>query len=314
MQGNLVRRFNSWVDERGYQYDEDFFTYSFIPLATDADSGVSGTLLPGQSSTAVVNIEQDSAFEAVQFTSTASNNASDVSFGERANISVQITDSAAGRNLFNEPVPMGLVSGSGKFGYILPTPRRFMPKGSIIMTFQNYDTAITYKDIQFNMVGRKLYTTGHGVPLARFKSWQDPFTGQVLSEDFFVYHLGFPEVDAQAKVNVQRTLIEADSDFEARTLSACCNVTLSTGQNTDMIGQSALQIKDGGAQRLLSNAPIIAPAYAGNGGVPMILPVPRVFLARTDLIMDLTNASAATNLVRTDAVLAGRKIFEYGRE
>lgn len=310
----LVRRLNSWQDERGYQYDEDFFTYSFVPNTATPGSGVSGTLAPGATATATVNIEQDSAFECTMFTAAASNNASDVAFGPSANINVQISDTAAGRLLFNEPMPMSLIAGDGQFGFILPTPRRFMPTGTIIMTFTNYDTAITYKNIQFNMVGRKLYQADNSPPLARFQSWQDPDSGRILSEDFFAYHFGFGSIAAGATPLVMQQLIESDSDFEMRLLSACNNAALNTGQNTAMQGQNQLLIKDGGSQRFLSQVPIIGPDYAGYKGVPMILPTPRIFLAHTTALVSLYNNSAATTIAQTDVAFIGKKIFEYGRE
>lgn len=308
-----TRRLNTYTDERGVQYDEDLFTYSFVPGAPTPNSSVSGTLAPNASAIATVNIQQDSAFEVIAFTANCSNNGSDAAFGPGGNILIQITDTAAGRNLFNEPIPMGLVAGSGKFSYVLPTPRRFMPRGSVNMTFQNIDTAVTYKNIQFDMIGRKIYPTPGAPPLQRFRSWKDPVSGLVLSEDFFVYHIGYPALNAGADIT-QQVLIESDSNFEARTISAQCNATLSSGQATDMIGQAAFSIKDGGTSRDLNSTAINAPSLFGNNGVPMILPIPRIFMARTNIFGHLYNQSAATNLARADVVFAGRKIFQYGRE
>lgn len=306
-----IRRFNVWSDERGEQYDEDFFTYSFVPNATNVTGGISGTLAPGASAICPVNIQQDSAFEWNFSTSSASDNASDATFAARANINIQITDTAAGRNLFNEPLPIGLVSGDGQFPYVVPFPRRFMPKGSIIVTMTNFDTAKTYKNVQFNMIGRKLFMRPGSQPLLRFKSWRDPDTGAILAEDFFVYHFGFGSVANGVSAQVQQ-VIENDSDFEARLLSAQNNAALNTGASTNMQAENQIQILDGGSQRLLSNVPIIGPTYFGNLGTPLIMPVPRIFLARTNVTLTLANNTAATTIAQTDVAIAGRKIFEFG--
>lgn len=303
----------TWRDSILEQCDQDWFSYVFAPSAPNPNNGVSGTLAPAQSAIASVNIQQDSAFQVEQFTVNATNNANDTSFGPAANLSIQITDTAAGRNLFNEAVPVGLIAGDGQFPYILPVPRRFMPRGSIICTITNFDTAITYKNIQFIMHGRKIFLDSPSRPISRFRSWKDPYSGRVMAEDFFAYHFGFGNSVAASDIQSVQ-IIEADSDFEARTLSASQNAALNTGSNAALNGENFLSFKDGGAQRNLSNTPIVGQAYAGYRGTPMILPVPRIFLARTQVISNLHNNSAATTIAQTDVVLAGRKIFEFGRE
>jgi hypothetical protein len=309
-----MRRLSQWTDFNGAQFDQDWFTYSFVPNSPNVTGGVSGTLAPGASAIATVNIEQDSAFQAEYFTASAANNASDVGFGETANLTIQITDTAAGRNLFNEPVPISLIAGSGQFPYVLPVPRRFMPRGSIITTITNYDTAITFKNIQFNMIGRKIFMPSPSYAFPRFRSWQDPETGRILSEDYFGYHFGFGSIAAAATPLQNSQLIEADSDFETRVLSACQNTALNTGASGIVQDENQLNILDGGTQRNLMNVPIIGSALAGFKGTPMILPVPRIFLARTSVVVTLSNNSAGTTVAQTDVLFAGRKIFEYGRE
>lgn len=303
----------TWRDSLLEQCDQDWFSYVFAPGALNPNNGVSATLAPNQSAIAQVNIQQDSAFQVEQFSVNASNNANDTSFGPSANLSIQITDTAAGRNLFNEAIPVGLIAGDGAFPYILPVPRRFMPRGSIIITMTNYDTAITYKNIQFVMHGRKIFLDSPSRPISRFRSWRDPISGRILSEDFFAYHFQFGNSIAASDLQSVQ-IIEADSDFEARTMSASQNAALNTGSNTAVNGENFISLKDGGSQRNLSNTPIIGQAYTGYKGTPYILPVPRIFLARTQVITNMHNNSAATTIPQTDLVLAGRKIFEYGRE
>lgn len=303
-----MRRLGIWTDERGQQFDEDYFAYPFVPNPTSPTSGLSGTLAPGAAAICNVSIEQDSAFEWVMSTCSASVNGGDTVAGNAANIAIQISDSGSGRNLFNEPLPMGLVAGDGRFAYLLPFPRRFLARSSITISMVNYDTATTYKDIAFNMIGRKIYVPP-GRHISRFKSWRDPQTGRIMAEDFFAYHFQFGSVAPAANLQVQQ-LIENDSDFECRTMSGCNNTTLATGTNADMSGLNYLQLLDGGSQRYLSNAPVIAPYYVGNHGLPLILPTPRIFLARTSVIWSLTNNSAGVTNTRSDIVMAGRKIFE----
>lgn len=309
------RRMRRWIDERGEQYDEDAFVYNFVPGAT-SDNGVSGTLAPGATAIAQVQIEQDSAFEWNLTTITASDNATDAALNP-PNISVQIIDSSTGRKLSNDPVPVSLIAGTGKFPYVLPFPRRFMPKSTVTVSFTNFDTAKTYKLIQLNMVGRKLFMRTGGRPLARFKTFTDPQASQVygrqilLAEDYFVYHFTFGAINAAA--NAQNTqIIESDSDFEMRSLSFAAWDALNTGSPNDTGNFVSFKMKDGGSQRELQFSPTMAFAGAGQEGVPLIEPQPRIWLAQTSAIWTAFNNSAGTNLAAFDMCMAGRKIFEVG--
>jgi len=308
-----------WIDERGEQYDEDFFVYSFVPGATT--NGQSATLAPGASAIAQVHIQQDSAFEWSLSTMTATDNASDA-FLVNPNISIQITDSATGRNLFNEMTPVVQVAGYAQYPYVLPFPRRFMPKSTVTIAFTNFDTAKTFKLIQFSMIGRKIFMRKGGRPIQRFRTLPKESIAASrrlgrpvsLAEDFFVYHFGFGAIAQGAQPGTVTQLVESDSDFEARLLSATNWNALNTGQGGDPDNFMYFQIKDGGSERQLSNTPVSGENYAGGGGLPLILPVPRIFLAQTDMIVQAWNNSAATNSARFDVALAGRKVFEFEDE
>ena len=210
-----MRRLPTYTDGRGVQFDEDYYTYSFVPNPTSPESGLSGSIAPGASAIATINIEQDSWFEWHYTTFNVSNAAQDTNnsysgaTGGSPNLSWQITDTGAGRNLFNEMLPVGMVSGSAAFPYVLPYPRRFKPTSTIIATLLNYDTTITMNRIQINMIGRKLYRRAGQPDLQRFHSWRDPETGKLFAEDYFVYHWSFGS--SAPGVNLKTTqLIEAD--------------------------------------------------------------------------------------------------------
>jgi hypothetical protein len=308
-----VRRLNQWQDERGFQYDEDYFVYDFIANPTTVGGSVGGALAPGAVVTVLVNIEQDSWFEWVSSTFCVANNANEDVPVALPNISVQITDTAAGRNLFSDATPIGLVAGSSQFPYVLPFSRRFKPTTSVIVTFTNFDTANTYKDVVFSMVGRKLFQSDNAPPLRRFSSWNDPDTGRLLSEDYFVYHVLFNTATPAGTSNKVIELIEADSDFEAKLLS--CQTEGDSAQGLASAGLPFISyaLKDAGTQRELQYLPLPMQCAAGSGGLPFVFPVPRIFLAKTSMQITLyNNSTAAANLGRADFAIAGRKIFEMG--
>lgn len=72
-------------------------------------------------------------------------------------ISIQIVDTSSGRQQFNREVELGSIAGDGRFPFILPEPRLFVPKTTITMTISNYSAASTYENLYINMIGTKLF-------------------------------------------------------------------------------------------------------------------------------------------------------------
>jgi hypothetical protein len=72
-------------------------------------------------------------------------------------VSMQITDTGSGRQVFGGEVPIPSIFGSGSLPFILPNPRKFAANSTIALTFTNFSAATTYRlFVQF--IGTKVYT------------------------------------------------------------------------------------------------------------------------------------------------------------
>lgn len=130
-------------------------------------------------------------------------------------------------------------------------------------------------------------------------------------EDFFVYTVSFLALanGATALGNIQ---IQADSDFKwiKSTYQADIAAAAYT-ESSQPIPNATLQIVDSGSGRqLFFNATPIETVF-GRGQLPFILPIPRVFRARSNIQLTVANFDAAeTYNIRL--ALIGMKVFKYG--
>lgn len=74
------------------------------------------------------------------------------------NVLIQIQDSGAGRNLFNNPVPLSTVANFGEDQRDLPWPKIFARNSTIIITLTNVDAAVNTGNYRVMMLGRKIFT------------------------------------------------------------------------------------------------------------------------------------------------------------
>jgi len=305
---NNVQRFRDFVDPLGEQFTEDFFIYEVNQPS----------LAPGVSVQLPINIQADSAFEWL-FTTATGSTATTGSNNDNWNVNVLVIDQTSARNLASAAMPLLHFGGSGQLPFILPIPRRFMSKTTLSVVLTNFDTAATLLNVRIQLVGRKIFSNrGNLQPnqnpqLQRFRQWEsvDPLSGQkrLLCEDLFAYVIQIPNTLATASSTVSQ-LIEADSDFEwiSTTFTANQNLTVNPiGANAFL---STLQITDGGSQRQLFNQAIAMNALDGKATLPFILPVPRIFMAKSAVKLDFTLTDTAMNLVNIIFTMWGRKIFE----
>lgn len=131
-------------------------------------------------------------------------------------------------------------------------------------------------------------------------------------EDFFIYTLAtLVPLVAGATFNGNIT-IQADSDFKAVKLMQFASIAgAAQTESSRVIPLVNMTILDTGSGRNLFSAATPLGALFGDGRLPFILPVPRIFKARTNIAIALSNFSAATSY---DIVLAiaGAKIFQMG--
>lgn len=118
-------------------------------------------LAAGTSATGNVNIQADSDFVLQKITFFADIAAAAQTESTRVIplVSMQVTDSGSGRNLFESAVPIAAIFGTGELPFILPTPKLFSARSTITINVSNFDAAATY-NLRFSFIGYKAFDTG----------------------------------------------------------------------------------------------------------------------------------------------------------
>ena len=142
-----------------------------------------------------------------------------------------------------------------------------------------------------------------------------PDRGFDYVEDFFVYEIdtatGGVAPGATATLTFQ---IQADSDFKllklAQTSTNNASIT-GTQEATRILPLVTCQITDQGSGRQLFSNPVSVPSLFGDGRIPFILPVVRIFKARATVQVLLSNYDTTiTYNVRLSFI--GSKLFKLG--
>jgi hypothetical protein len=130
-------------------------------------------------------------------------------------------------------------------------------------------------------------------------------------QDWTIYEFDALAIAPAATVNGNIT-IQSDSDFKLTKLSLMADIAAAAVTEAGRIVPLAtLMILDTGSGRQLFSAPVALGALFGTGGLPYILPVPRIFKARTSISLTLVSYEAAnTNNIRL--AFHGSKIFQMG--
>lgn len=74
-------------------------------------------------------------------------------------VTLQITDTGTGRQMFNAPVPIPALFGDGRIPFILPTTKVFSRNASVSFVLSNYDAANTY-NVRLQLIGAKIFAYG----------------------------------------------------------------------------------------------------------------------------------------------------------
>jgi hypothetical protein len=74
-------------------------------------------------------------------------------------ITMQITDTGSGRQVFSDNIPIPAIFGTGSLPFILPNPRRFASNSTIALSYTNIDAASTYR-LFVQLIGTKIYRAG----------------------------------------------------------------------------------------------------------------------------------------------------------
>jgi hypothetical protein len=143
-----------------------------------------------------------------------------------------------------------------------------------------------------------------------------PIMSQVKPEiqyvqDFTIYEFDALAIAPAATVN-GNIQIQSDSDFKLTKLSLMADIAAAAvTESGRIVPLCTLSILDTGSGRQIFSAPVALGALFGFGPLPFILPVPRIFKARTNIALALVNYSAATTY-NIRMALIGSKIFQMG--
>ena len=128
--------------------------------------------------------------------------------------------------------------------------------------------------------------------------------------DFFAYTLTFAALlagtAAQGAIQIQ-----SDSDFELTKFTMFADIAAGAEtEATRVLPLVTIQITDTGTGRSLFSSPLPIPAIFGDGRIPFILPVPKIFSANASVAVQVGNFAAATDY-NLRILLIGAKIFTY---
>jgi len=128
--------------------------------------------------------------------------------------------------------------------------------------------------------------------------------------DFFIYGTGVVTMAAAATGNAT-IQVQADAAFELQKLAFFADIAgAAQTDSTRVLPLVTVQITDQGSGRQLFSVAVPIPAMMGDGTMPFILPVTKIFAANSAISLDFVNYSAATTYnVRT--LLIGSKIFNF---
>ena len=130
-------------------------------------------------------------------------------------------------------------------------------------------------------------------------------------EDWFTYELDQLTLGAGAVAN-NNIQIDADSDFKLTKISGMADIANAIQtSSTLVIPLVTINFVDTGSGRTLMSNAVPWGSIVGTPGLPFILPVPRIFKARTNISITMTNYSAATTY-NLHLALEGTKIFTLG--
>lgn len=131
-------------------------------------------------------------------------------------------------------------------------------------------------------------------------------------KDYFTYAVTLASIagggaQAQASIN-----FEADTEFTVVKMAYSADIAgAAQTDSSRVIPLVTVQITDSGSGRNLQNSPIPIHTICGEGGLPMVLPIPRTFAPNSTLTFTFTNESAATTYANLRVVLIGYKTFKY---
>jgi hypothetical protein len=113
-------------------------------------------------------------------------------------------------------------------------------------------------------------------------------------QDFFIYEVDFLALAGLSTAN-GNIAIQADSDFKLLKMCYFADIAAAIQtEDTRVIPLCTCTITDQGSGRQLMSAFTPVPSIFGVGEIPFIMPIPRIFTARSIIAVAVTNLTAAT--------------------
>lgn len=132
------------VGDKVYQFSE----YAAYSATADSIAG-------GATSVDQVDILADSDFM-IQKITYAVYDAADGALVADPNLTVYLTDTGSGRNIFDNPLPISAIAGTGELPFIPPTAKLLKAKSSLTVTFVNRGNTSVY-NVALVLHGTKYY-------------------------------------------------------------------------------------------------------------------------------------------------------------
>lgn len=131
----------------------DYFGYVFPTFAAIAVGG---------NATQQVTIQADSDFEIrrIQYHADIAAAAFVANTRPIPNYTIQLTDSGAGRNLFNIPAPLDSIATFGEQPVDLPWPKIISRNSTLLCQLTNFDAAVATYTVRIVLLGRKIFFPG----------------------------------------------------------------------------------------------------------------------------------------------------------
>lgn len=137
------------------------------------------------------------------------------------------------------------------------------------------------------------------------------YAGSQQIEDFFIYEVDFTDGISAGSTSTSSFQVQADSDFKwlksaQFTVSSASSADQTYG--TFVIPSLTIQITDSGSGRQSFLNPVPLGSVFGNGELPAVLPLPKIFKARANISLSVTNFSSV-NTYYPRLSFIGTKIF-----
>ena len=138
---------------------------------------------------------------------------------------------------------------------------------------------------------------------------------QYVARDFYVYQEDFSAADLVAGATLNGSIeIQADSDFIwQKAAYFASDADTGAAAQTDAsrnLSLQTVQLIDTGSGRNLLELAAPVPSMFGTGDLPFVLPIPRLFFARSTIQVQVSNFGAAAQNLRLSFI--GYKAYPHG--